>query len=178
MADIATIARPYAEALSELAKDNELANWSESLFELAQLAAHPDIASLASNPNVSNKQISELLIAGTKTSASEPIKQFINLVAQNHRISAIPEIALQFEQIKNHREGAAEVTITTAFPIDDAALETLLASLAKRFGGRNLRPTVNIDPELIGGVKVQVGDEVLDSSVKSRLQAMQAAMSA
>jgi len=178
MADIATIARPYAEALSELAKDTELANWSELLFELAQLAANPDIASLATNPNVSTLQICELLTAGTKTVINEPIKQFIKLVAQNHRISVIPEIALQFEQIKNQREGAAEVNITSAFPIDDAALETLLASLSKRFGGRNLRPIVNIDPELIGGVRVQVGDEVLDSSVKSRLQAMQAAMSA
>ncbi len=178
MADIATIARPYAEALSELAKDTELVNWSESLFELAQLASHPDIASLANNPNVSIQQICELLTTGIKTTASEPIKQFINLVAQNHRISAIPEIAIQFEQIKNQREGAAEVMITSAFPIDEAALATLLASLTKRFGGRNLRPTVTIDPELIGGVRVQVGDEVLDSSVKSRLQAMQAAMSA
>ena len=178
MADIATIARPYAEALSELAKDTELANWSESLFELAQLASHPDIASLANNPNVSNQQICELLTTGIKTSASEPIKQFIHLVAQNHRISVIPEIALQFEQIKNQREGAAEVIITSAFPMDDAALQSLLTTLTNRFGGRNLRPIVNIDPELIGGVRVQVGDEVLDSSVKSRLQAMQAAMSA
>jgi F-type H+-transporting ATPase subunit delta len=178
MADIATIARPYAEALSELAKDTELSVWLESLSELAQLAAHPDIASLANNPNVSSTQICDLLATGTKTSPSEPIKQFINLVAQNHRISIIPEIALQFEQIKNQREGAAEVTITSAFPIDGLALDSLLASISKRFDGKALRPTVIIDPELIGGVRIQVGDEVLDSSVKSRLEAMQAAMSA
>ena len=178
MADIATIARPYAEALSELAKDADLSAWLESLTELAQLAAHPDIASLANNPNVSIKQICELLSTGTKSKPSEPIKQFINLIAQNHRISVIPEIALQFEQIKNQREGAAEVNITSAFPIDSLALESLLVSVSKRFGGRTLRPVVTIDPELIGGVRIQVGDEVLDSSVKSRLEAMQAAMSA
>jgi F-type H+-transporting ATPase subunit delta len=178
MADIATIARPYAEALSKLASDADLSNWSDALSELAQLASNPEVASLATNPNVATNQIVDLLLSGLKTKANDAINQFVNVVAANHRISALPEIALQFEKMKTEREGAADVQITSAFPLDNASLDDLLVSLSKRFGGRKLRPSLTVDPELIGGIKVQVGDEVLDSSVKSRLQAMQAAMSA
>lgn len=178
MADLATIARPYAEALSQIAADKDLAPWSESLSELAQLASHSEIATLANNPNVSAQQLRDLLLAGTKTAPSEQIKQFVDLVSKNHRLAAMQEIAHQFEALKNAREGAAEVQITSAFPMENAVLENLLVALKQRFGGKSLRPTVVIDPSLIGGVRVQVGDEVLDTSVKSRLEAMQAALSA
>ena len=178
MAELATIARPYAQALSELAKDADLQPWSESLSELAQVAVHPEVASLANNPNVTQEQLSELLLSSLKSSASPEIKQFIKLVTNNHRISVISAIAEQFEELKNLRQGAAEVHITSAFPIEKQALDSLLVTVTKRFGGKALRPTVVVDPELIGGVRIQVGDEVLDSSVKSRLVAMQAALSA
>ena len=89
-----------------------------------------------------------------------------------------PEIASQFEAMKNKSEGAAEVMITSAFPIEGSALNDLLSSLKKRFGGRDLRPTIQIDPALIGGVRIQVGDEVMDSSVKARLAQMQVSLGA
>jgi F-type H+-transporting ATPase subunit delta len=90
----------------------------------------------------------------------------------------LPEIAKQFIAMKNQSEGAAEAIITSAFPMEGGALTELLASLKKRFGGKELRPTVVVDPELIGGVRVQVGDEVLDSSIKTRLVQMQINLSA
>jgi F-type H+-transporting ATPase subunit delta len=90
----------------------------------------------------------------------------------------VPEIASQFEAMKNKSEGAAEVMITSAFPIEGSALNDLLSSLKKRFGGKELRPTIQIDPALIGGVRIQVGDEVMDSSVKARLAQMQASLGA
>jgi F-type H+-transporting ATPase subunit delta len=88
----------------------------------------------------------------------------------------LPEIASQFIEIKNSREGSAEVQITTAFPMSVDEASSLVAAIAKRFGNRSLKPTITVDPELIGGVRVQVGDEVLDTSVKARLEAMQAAL--
>lgn len=178
MADLATIARPYAEALVQLAKPSELDSWLEQLRALSQMANNPEVASLANNPNVSQEQLSQLLKAGVKGDIAEPVSKFVTLLTMNHRVSALPEIASQFEALKNNIEGAAEVNITSAFPMSDSDLQNLLAVLSKKFGGRSLRPVVSVDPELIGGVRVQVGDEVLDTSVKSRLEAMQAALTA
>jgi F-type H+-transporting ATPase subunit delta len=178
MAELATIARPYAEALFQSAKPAELATCLEQLNELAQLAALPEVSALSNNPKVSADDLSKLLSGMVKTKLDGKVTSFLSLVNQNHRLSAIPEIASQFEAMKNKSEGAAEVMITSAFPLEGSALNDLLSSLKKRFGGKELRPTIQIDPALIGGVRIQVGDEVLDSSVKAQLAQMQASLGA
>jgi F-type H+-transporting ATPase subunit delta len=178
MADLATIARPYAEALFQSAKPAELAGCLEQLNELAQLAAMPEIAALSNNPKVSADDLSKLLSGMVKTKLDPKVASFLNLVNQNHRLAAVPEIAHQFEAMKNKSEGAAEVMITSAFPLEGSALTDLLSSLKKRFGGKELRPTIQVDPALIGGVRIQVGDEVMDSSVKAQLAQMQASLGA
>jgi F-type H+-transporting ATPase subunit delta len=178
MAELATIARPYAEALFQSAKHAELATCLEQLNELAQLAALPEVSALSNNPKVSADDLSKLLSGMVKTKLDGKVTSFLSLVNQNHRLSAIPEIASQFEAMKNKSEGAAEVMITSAFPLEGSALNDLLSSLKKRFGGKELRPTIQIDPALIGGVRIQVGDEVLDSSVKAQLAQMQASLGA
>jgi len=176
MADIATIARPYAEALAGSAKPEEMGKWSEQLGALSQLASNPEVAELASNPNVSQSQLVDLMLAGIRSEVSPALHKFITLLTMNHRIAALPEISKQFDAIKNSREGSAEVHIISAFPMSEDEINSLVLAIAKRFGNKNLKPTISIDPELIGGVRVQVGDEVLDTSVKSRLEAMQAAL--
>ena len=178
MADLATIARPYAEALFQSTNPAELASSLEQLNELAQLAALPEVAGLSNNPKVSADDLSKLLSGMVKTKLNGKISSFLNLVNQNHRLSAIPEIARQFEAMKNQSEDAAEVMITSAFPLEGTALNDLLSSLKKRFGGKELRPTIQVDPTLIGGVRIQVGDEVMDSSVKAQLAQMQASLGA
>lgn len=178
MADLATIARPYAEALFQSARPAELVGCLEQLNELAQLAAMPEIAALSNNPKVTADDLSRLLSGMVKTKLDPKVASLLNLVNQNHRLAAVPEIAHQFEAMKNKSEGAAEVMITSAFPLEGSALTDLLSSLKKRFGGKELRPTVQVDPALIGGVRVQVGDEVMDSSVKAQLAQMQASLGA
>lgn len=178
MAELATIARPYAEAIFQSIKPAELATCLEQLNELAQLAAMPEVAALSNNPKVSVDDLSKLLSSLVKTKLDGKMTTFLSLVNQNHRLSAIPEIASQFEAMKNQSEGAAEVVITSAFPLEGSALKDLLSSLKKRFGGKELRPTIQVDPALIGGVRIQVGDEVLDSSVKAQLAQMQASLGA
>jgi F-type H+-transporting ATPase subunit delta len=178
MAELATIARPYAEALFQSAKPADLATCLEQLNELAQLAALPELAALSNNPKVSSGDLSKLLSSMVKTKLDDKLTSFLNLVNQNHRLAALPEIAHQFEAMKNKSEGAAEVNITSAFPLEGSALNDLLSSLKKRFGGKELRPTIQVDPELIGGVRIQVGDEVLDSSVKAQLAQMQISLGA
>jgi F-type H+-transporting ATPase subunit delta len=178
MAELATIARPYAEALFQSTKPSELAICLEQLNELAQLATLPEVAALSNNPKVSADDLSKLLSGMVKTKLDSKAASFLNLVNQNHRLAALPEIAYQFEAMKNESEGAAEVNITSAFPLEGSALNDLLSSLKKRFGGKELRPTIQVDPELIGGVRIQVGDEVLDSSVKAQLAQMQISLGA
>ena len=178
MADLATIARPYAEALFQSAKPAELAACLEQLNELAQLASMPEVATLSNNPKVSADDLTKLLAGMVKTKLDGKVSSLLSLVNQNHRLTAVPEIARQFEALKNKSEGAAEVMITSAFPLEGSALNDLLLSLKKRFGGKDLRPTIQVDPSLIGGVRIQVGDEVMDSSVKARLAQMQTSLSA
>jgi F-type H+-transporting ATPase subunit delta len=150
----------------------------EQLNELAQIAALPELAALSNNPKVSADDLSKLLSGMVKTKLDGQVASFLNLLNQNHRLAALPEIAHQFEAMKNKSESAAEVNITSAFPLEGSALTDLLSSLKKRFGGKELRPTIQIDPELIGGVRIQVGDEVMDSSVKAQLAQMQISLGA
>jgi len=178
MADLATIARPYAEALFSSVKPTELGFTLVQLSELAQLSSMPDVAVLANNPKISADELSKLMSGMVKTKLDDKVNAFLRLVNQNHRLAAMSEIAAQFEDLKNQSEGAAEVIITSAFPLEGDALSSLLISLKKRFGGKELRPTIEVDPSLIGGVRVQVGDEVIDSTVKAQLATMQASLSA
>jgi F-type H+-transporting ATPase subunit delta len=177
MADLATIARPYAEALFRSAQSADLSAWAEQLAELAQVASNPDLQAVANNPKLSADELVQILLGAVKTKPAETVKNLVTMVVQNGRLAALPEIESQFVTLKNAKEGAAEVLITSAFPLIGEELNSLLASLKKRFG-KELRPTVTVDPELIGGVCVQVGDEVLDTSVKARLATMQVALSA
>jgi F-type H+-transporting ATPase subunit delta len=102
-------------------------------------------------------------------------RNFLQLVAENGRIALLPEIAVQFEELKNADAGAADATISSAFEMESAQVGPLVATLEKKFG-RKLNPTLTVDPSLIGGVRVVVGDEVLDTSVRAKLQQMYVAL--
>ncbi|KAF1031442.1 MAG: ATP synthase subunit delta [Burkholderia lata] len=179
MAELATIARPYAEALFRVAEAGDVAAWSTLVEELAQVAQLSEVKSVTSSPKVGREQIAELLLAAVKSplASAAQAKNFVQMLVDNHRIALLPEIAVQFDALKNARDGAADVQIVSAFPLNDAQLAELLAGLERKFG-RKLKPEVEIDPTLIGGVRVTVGDEVLDTSVCARLASMQAALTA
>lgn len=178
MADIATIARPYAEALFASAKPNNVAVWAKQLDELGSFFENEELLDLANNPKLNPNDLAGLAQGLLSSKLDETLSNFLKLLANNHRLSALPEISKQFQEMKNRSEGAAEAVISSAFPLDGSALEGLLTSLRKKFGNKELKPTVVVDPELIGGVRVQVGDEVLDSSIKARLAQMQTNLSA
>ncbi|MPV59813.1 F0F1 ATP synthase subunit delta [Burkholderia sp. HI2761] len=179
MAELATIARPYAEALFRVAEAGDIAAWSSLVQELAQVARLPDVLSVASSPKVTRAQVVELLLATQKSplAASAEAKNFVQMLVDNHRIALLPEIATQFDELKNAREGAADATIVSAYPLNGTELEGLVSGLERKFK-RKLKPTVQVDSSLIGGVRVTVGDEVLDTSVRARLASMQAALAA
>jgi F-type H+-transporting ATPase subunit delta len=175
MAELATIARPYAEALFRVAKSGNLAAWSDLVSEMAQVASHPDVKALANNPKLSDQQIVETFSSLLKSNVSPEAQNFIKMLAENGRLTLLPEIAEQFHALKNAQEGAADAEITSAFEMSDAQVKDLVATLEKKFG-RKLNPSVAVDPALIGGVRVAVGDEVLDTSVRSKLQQMHVAL--
>jgi len=177
MAELATIARPYAEALFRVAQSGNLSTWSDLVSEMAQIAAHPDFQSLAGNPKLSDQQVADALLGLLKTPASAEAKNFVAMLAENGRLALLPEIGAQFHALKNVQEGAADAQITSAFALSDVQVGELVAVLEKKFG-RKLNPSVTVDDSLIGGVRVVVGDEVLDTSVRAKLQQMHVALAA
>jgi F-type H+-transporting ATPase subunit delta len=179
MAELATIARPYAEALFAVAEGGDVAGWSALLQELAQVARLPEVLSVATSPKVTREQVVELLLAAVKPAQKDAAeaKNFVRMLVDNHRLALLPEVAEQFEELKNAREGAADALIVSAFPLQGEPLASLVASLERKFK-RKLKPKVEVDPTLIGGVRVTVGDEVLDSSVRARLAGMKTALTA
>ena len=176
MAEIATIARPYAEGLFKAAgvQGNTLAAQVQAL---ADVAGHAQVRSFADNPKVSADQVFELITSVVKADVAEPAKNLLRTVIDNGRIAALPAIAAQFHALVNASSGVSDAMVYSAFEISPDALTDVVATLEKRFG-RKLNLQVQLQPELIGGIRVVVGDEVLDTSVKARLEQMKVALTA
>jgi F-type H+-transporting ATPase subunit delta len=175
MAEIATVARPYAEAVFRVAQTGDMAAWSTLIDELAQIGANADVQGFARNPNVTDGAVADAFAALVKAPLTAEANNFIKMLIENGRVSLLPEIGAQFAVLKNAQEGAADAVITSAFEISAAQVADLVSTLEKKFG-RKLNPTVTVDASLIGGVRVVVGDEVLDTSVRAKLQQMNVAL--
>jgi F-type H+-transporting ATPase subunit delta len=182
MAELATIARPYAEALFAAAQASSAASaWLPLIDQLAAVAHDPQVAQVVADPKLEPPQVVGLLggIAGGRAGAKLPadLANFLALLVENGRLGALPAIAVQFRSLKNAAAGVADCLIETAFPLSDTQVAALVAALASRFP-LHLDPTVRVEPSLIGGVRVTVGDQVLDSSVRARLDQMRTALAA
>ncbi|MFC4929332.1 F0F1 ATP synthase subunit delta [Massilia sp. GCM10023247] len=175
MAELATVARPYAEALFRVAEQGNMAAWSELVSELAQVGANPDVQAFAANPNVTAPDLVATLSSLVKSPVTPEASNFLTMLAENDRIALLPQIGEQFQVLKNAQAGAADAEIASAFAMSDGQVSQLVGTLEKKFG-RKLNPTITVDPSLIGGVRVLVGDEVLDTSVRAKLQQMHAAL--
>jgi len=176
MAELATIARPYAEALFE-ASAKDLASVSGWLDELAAIAANAQLQQFAGDPRVSATQVFDLIVGVAKAPLDAHARNFLQLVIDNNRLGALPEVAAQFRALKNATSGTSDAVVYSAFAIDSAELASVVAALETKFG-RKLNASVVLEPALIGGIRVVVGDEVLDTSVKARLEQMKVALTA
>ena len=177
MAELATIARPYAEALFKVARKGNVGVWGGQIDALAQVAREPAIRQFADNPKVQVKDVYDVVVAAAKVSLEGGVANFLRAVIENGRLAALPEVATQFHVLANSESGTSDAVIHSAFPIESAQLNELTATLEKRFGCK-LSTQVVVEPALIGGVRVVVGDEVLDTSVKARLESMKVALTA
>ena len=172
MAEAVTIARPYAVAVYRLAKEKKaLARWSEMLALATAIASDAQMRALDDDPNVTAEQVEKvfLAVAGDKLDAAGV--NLVKLLVENGRLCLLPDIARLFEELKAEDEGVVEAVITAAAKPDDTQVKTLVAQLEARFK-QKVVANVNVDPEIIGGVKIVVGDTVIDASVRGRLQEM------
>ena len=180
MAENVTLARPYAEAAFQLAKSGyALAAWSDVLSRLSSVASRPEMEECISNPRLSPVQLAQLCLdvaaSDAKSGLSADQQNFVRVLADNDRLIVLPEISELFDELKHGHEGIKDAEITSAFVLDEATLKTLVVALERKFGCR-IQATVKVDAELIGGVRIAVGDEVIDASVRGKLAAMATAL--
>jgi F-type H+-transporting ATPase subunit delta len=176
MAELATIARPYAEALFKAAGSGS-AGLVDQLTAVGAVAANEQLRQFADSPKTLGSQVFEVL-AGAVNSALDPkITNLLGAVIDNGRLAALPEIASQFKALVNAQSGTSDAIVYSAFAIADDTLAEVMVALEKRFA-RKLNARVVLDADLIGGIRVVVGDEVLDTSVKARLEQMKVALTA
>ena len=176
MAESVTIARPYAQAVFRLARETgKQSVWSERLERLSAIVVDPEMARIVGNPRFSAGQVTELFISLFGEEKDQDLAKFVGLLAENERLSVMPDIRDIYEQLKSADEGVKDALITSAYPLADAQLKNLMSQLESHFGGK-LQPRVEVDAALIGGVKVAVGDQVLDASVRGKLDAMATAL--
>jgi len=175
MAELATIARPYAEALFK-ASSSDLAATAAWMDGLGVIAENEQLQQLASNPKITEQAMLDV-IASVAGALPAPAHNLLRTVLENGRFVALPEIAKQFRTLKNAQSGSSDAVIYSAFAMYAGSLSELALLLEKRFE-RKLNASVVVEPELIGGIRVVVGDEVLDTSVKARLEQMKVALTA
>lgn len=172
MAEPTTVARPYAEAAYALARDgNALPVWAEMLRVATAVVSQPQVRAALDNPKLAAAEKESLLLSICGDKLDPNGRNFLRVLIEGERIGLLPEIRALFETLKDEADGVARARIISAFPIDDAQLATLRKGLERRFG-RKIEATVSVDPALIGGAKIIVGDTVIDASVQSELQAM------
>ena len=176
MAESVTIARPYAQAVFRLARENKaLAAWSNRLQRLVAIAQDPQMTKVVGNPKFSAGQVADLFVSLSGEPDSQELASFIGVLAENERLDVLMQIQEIYEQLKGEDEGVKDALVTSAYPLDDVQLKNLMSQLETHFGSK-LQPRVVLDAALIGGVKVAVGDQILDASVRGKLDAMATAL--
>ena len=176
MAESVTIARPYAQAVFRLARENKaLAAWSNRLQRLVAIAQDPQMTKVVGNPKFSAGQVADLFVSLSGEPDSQELASFVGVLAENERLDVLMQIQEIYEQLKGEDEGVKDALVTSAYPLDDVQLKNLMSQLETHFGSK-LQPRVELDVALIGGVKVAVGDQILDASVRGKLDAMATAL--
>ncbi len=176
MAEIATVARPYAEAAFRSAlEQNALGAVAESLAVVAAIARDEQMHSILLNPKVAAAQKKEIFTAGASGSLHPLVQSLLGMLVDNNRPVLIGSIAEQFEDLKHDHERVLRARITSAQPLTDAQRAEIVSALEKRYG-KKIETELDVDPELLGGARVQVGDQVIHASVRDALAQMAAAL--
>jgi F-type H+-transporting ATPase subunit delta len=177
MSEFTTLARPYARAAFELAREKgRFDEWSDQLALLAAVVGDPEVGALLDSPRMTREQRVELLVHIGEGRLDDAGTNLLRLLAENDRLAVLPEIAAMYEQQRAASEGCVEAEIISAFALDQQEERELAEALKRRFGS-DIRLECKTDDSLLGGVLVRVGDTVIDGSIRGRLQRMAATLS-
>ena len=177
MAEILTIARPYAQAAFQFADSHQmLKQWSDMLEFLAVAAADPEMVDLVENPRMTEGQLAELFISIGAERLDDHCGNFIRLLAENRRLRLLPEIAALFEIQRRDAERTIRAELVTAFPASAAQQASVTAALKQRLG-REIELVCSTDASLIGGAIIRAGDLVIDGSVRGKLERLSNSLS-
>jgi len=172
MAELTTIARPYAEAAFSLARErNALPQWSEMLRLAGAVVADPKVAEALDNPRLDAGAKESLLLSVCGDKLDGGGRNFIRVLVEADRIKMLPAIQALFETLKDQADGVAKALIETAYPFTGNELPELTTALERRFG-KKIEATVVVNPDLIGGARITVGDAVIDGTVQEQLRQM------
>lgn len=178
MAEISTIARPYAVATYNLAKEkNTLASWSDMLGLMSAVGSNKDMQAFINDPNVIDTDLEQTFIKACGDQINDEAKNFIRLLVEYDRLPIISSIASAFETLKAQDEGVVEAQIISAVTLSESEVDTLVEKLEAKFN-KKIEATFEIDPEILGGIKIIVGDTVIDATVKNQLQNLAYTLSA
>jgi len=178
MAERLTIARPYADAAFEYARDaNGLPQWSDMLRLLESVVGDPRVAEALGSPKLSGEEKTALLLSVAGDGMSSEMRNFVHILVDADRIALVPEVRQLFDAMRDEAEGVAKATIESPVPLSAEQLGALTAALERRFGKR-IEAQVALNPALIGGARITVGDTVIDGSVQARLDTMAHALRA
>ena len=175
MAESQTIARPYADAAFSLAvEQGGLSAWSDALGRLAAVMRNPEAQAIVADPRITIDRIVDLIAEAAGDLSAEQ-RNFVRVLAENDRLPVLPEIAAQFEDKRNRHDDVLDVDVVSAYPVTDSQLAEVVGTLQERFG-RKVKASSEVDPELIGGVMIRIGDEVIDASVRGKLAQLAATL--
>lgn len=178
MAETSTVARPYAKAAFEYARDHEgLDVWSDLLIKLGRVAAVRDVQKLLMHPGLTDERKVAILLELAEVDPDEAVRRFLETLGAKDRLPALTAIAEQFERLRAALEQRVDVTVVSAYPLDDKQQNKLAGALKKRLN-REISITTQVDPALLGGVVLRAGDTVIDGSVRGRLTRLSEALSA
>lgn len=179
MAELLTLARPYAKAAFSYASEQGATdNWSKVLQMLSAMVQDEAFSAYLNRPELTAEQQVNVIVGTTSDSLqSKSVANFLTLLAENDRLSLLPEIALEFEQLKAQNQNQTDVVIESAFPLTEAQKQLLVDRLAKRFNS-SINATVEVNPALIAGVVIRAGDQVIDDSARNKLEKMRTSLTA
>jgi F-type H+-transporting ATPase subunit delta len=176
MAELVTVARPYAEAAFRLAREHDaLERWSDTLALIEAVVTDEHIAARIGDPNVDDRALESLILGILGERLDGHGRNLVQVLVQNGRLDLVPHIRALYEEQRREHEGLVEARIVSALPLDDGQVARLREALERKYG-RRVNARVEVDPELIGGARIVVGDKVVDATVRGRLDAMAVAL--
>ncbi len=178
MAELTTVARPYAEAAFRAALESSASpQFGDALRALGIAASNVQMASMLGNPRVTAAEKADVLAASTGSSISPILANLIAVLLENGKASLLPFISEHFERLQREHDGVIKATITSAYALSDSDRAGLIDALARKYG-KKVVADVKVDDSLIGGARVQVGDDVVHASVRDTLDKMKQALMA